>query len=69
MLHATLQVGQILDVFEVRVVISQFEAGQDPVLWESMPEILNLPPEFENSDPLSTLIALLALWSERTNSK
>lgn len=66
MLHARIEVAQVLDMFEVRAVITEFQAGADPVLWESRPQSFVLPDGWEREDALSTTLSLLALWSERT---
>lgn len=66
MLHASLQVAQILDMFEVRAVITEFQAGEDPTIWTSSPMPLVLPGDWEQDDALSTILRLIALWSERT---
>lgn len=68
MLHAQLQVAQVLDMFEVRVRITEFTPGADPVVWSSKPESFVLPDEWQQEDALSTVLRLIALWSERTIS-
>jgi len=69
MLHAHLQVAQIMDLFEVRVTIHEFYEGQEPVVWKSVPQSLVLPDGWESEDALSTILRLIALWSEMTNSQ
>ena len=66
MLHAVIYIDQILDLFQVRVVITEFQAGADPVIWTSAPSSHVLPNDVEQEDALSTILRLLALWSERT---
>jgi len=67
MLHAHLQVAQIMDLFEVRCTIHEFLEGQEPVVWHSTPQSLVLPDGWEQDDALSTMLRLIALWSEMTN--
>lgn len=66
MIHAHLQVAQILDIFEVRAVIHEFEPGQEPAIWTSRRVTLTLPDGWERDDALTTTLRLLALWSEMT---
>lgn len=66
MLHAVIYVDQILDLFQVRAIITEFHAGADPVTWTSAPSSHVLPDDIEQEDALSTTLRLLALWSERT---
>lgn len=66
MLHARLEIAQILDMFEVRAVITEFQAGTDPVVWESTTEAITLSDEWEKDDALSTTLNLIRIWSERT---
>lgn len=68
MLHATITAVQILDVFEVRCRISEFEPGQEPVVWTGPRLTLSLEPGWEREDALSTTLDLLRLWSEVTIS-
>jgi hypothetical protein len=67
MLHARLEVAQILDRFEVRVAITEFAPGTDPVFWSSAPLILEMPEDADLEDVLSTVLTLIRLWSESTN--
>lgn len=67
MLHAHLQVAQIMDLFEVRCTIHEFQEGAEPVVWHSVPQSLVLPDGWEQEDALSTMLRLIALWSEMTN--
>jgi len=69
MLHAHLQVAQIMDLFEVRVSIHEFHQGLEPEVWHSVPQSLVLPDGWESEDALSTILRLIALWSEMTNSQ
>lgn len=66
MLAATIRVVQVLDVFEVRAVISRFSPGEDPEQFASRTLTVKLPDEMGAEDDLSIIIALLALWSEST---
>lgn len=68
MLHAQIQVAQVLDMFEVRATITEFQPGVDPVFWSSRPESFVLPDDWQQEDALSTVLRLIALWSERTIS-
>lgn len=69
MLHARLEVAQILDTFQVRAVISEFAPGTDPVVWTSAPLTLELPDDVISQDALSITIECFRLWSEMTNHK
>ena len=66
MLHARLEVAQILDTFQVRAVIHEFAAGTEPVVWTSSPITLHLPDDMLNEDALSIIIECFRLWSEMT---
>lgn len=66
MLHARVEVAQILDTFQVRAVIHEFSAGQEPVIWSSKPVTLEFPDDVLNEDALSITIAAIRLWSEMT---
>ena len=66
MLHARIDIAQILDVFQVRAVIMEFEAGTDPTVWTSDNHQQALPDGMENADALSITLEILRLWSERT---
>lgn len=68
MLHARLEVAQILDMFQVRVLITEFAPGTDPVHWVSEPQQFTLDDSDIHTDALSTVLRLIALWSERTIS-
>lgn len=67
MLHARLEIAQVLDMFQVQAVITEFHAGEDPTVWSSQPASLMLPDGWEQDDLLTTTLRLLALWSESTN--
>lgn len=69
MLHARLEVAQILNVFQVRAVISEFQPGTDPVIWTSSPLTLDLPDDMLENDALTITIECFRLWSEMTSSK
>jgi len=68
MLAATLRIIQVLDMFQVQVVISEFHPGTDPVQWRSTPETFVLQSKDREDDALSTTLKVIALWSERTIS-
>lgn len=63
MLHAHIQVAQILDIFQVRASITEFFPGEDPVLWTAPERTLILPDGWEHDDALTTTLRLLRLWS------
>lgn len=69
MLHARLEVAQVLHLFQVRCLITEFAPGTDPVQWSSQPLTLELPEGTDDEDALSTVLRLIALWSERTISE
>lgn len=66
MLHARIEVAQILDTFQVRAVIHEFSAGQEPVVWSSKAITLNLDDEVLSQDALSITLECIRLWSEMT---
>lgn len=68
MLHARLEVAQILDLFQVRAVITEYSNDADPVVWVSENVTLELPDDVMDEDALSIVIRLIGLWSESTNS-
>lgn len=67
MLHARIDIAQVLDLFQVQAVIHEFAPGADPVVWKSVPLTLELPGEPESQDALSTVFDVIRLWSESTN--
>lgn len=67
MLHARIDVAQVLDMFQVQAVIHEFAPGVDPVVWKSAPITLELPAEAESQDALSTIFDVIRIWSESTN--
>lgn len=69
MLHARLEIAQILDMFQVRCVITEFAPGTDPTQWSSKPLTIVAPDIQDDSSALSTVIALFRLWSELTISE
>jgi hypothetical protein len=69
MLHARIEVAQILDLFQVRAVITEFSPGTDPVVWSSGNLTLDLPEDVTNEDALTIVLAAIRLWSEMTNSE
>jgi len=66
MLHARLEMIQILDVFQVRAVITEILPGAEPAIWSSKPLTVPLDELAGNEDALSTAIAAFRLWSEST---
>lgn len=66
MLHARLEVAQILDLFQVRVQITEFSPGTDPVIWTSSPLQIDLPEDVKDQDALSIVIQCIRLWSDMT---
>lgn len=69
MLHARLEIAQILNVFQVRCVITEFSPGTDPTFINSAPLTLELPDEEMDRDVLSITLDLIRLWSEMTISE
>lgn len=69
MLHARIEVAQVLDMFQVRAVLSEFEAGIDPVHWISEPYTLTQAEIGDPGDALSTVLEIIRLWSEQTISQ
>lgn len=68
MLAATIRVIQILDSFEIRVVITRFQPGMDPEQFVSQSLRVNLDDEEMSQDDLTIIRSLLSLWSEVTIS-
>ena len=68
MLHARLEVAQILDMLEVRAVIHEFTPGTDPVTWEAQKFTMTMDDEDVNSDALTIILKAISLWSEKTIS-
>lgn len=66
MLHARLEIAQVLDQFQVRCVITEFAPGTDPTTWVSPVLQVDHPDSLEDSSALSTVIDLIRLWSEMT---
>lgn len=69
MLHARIDLSQILDKIQVGCEITEFHAGEEPTRWYAKPEVLELPAEDMNADALTIVISAIRLWSERTNHK
>lgn len=69
MLHARIEIAQILDVFQVRAVIHEFAPATDPTVWTSSPITLELPEDVLEQDSLSIILECIRLWSEMTNPK
>lgn len=67
MLAATVRVVQVLDLYEIRAVITEFHPGRDPESFSSTPVRVKLSDEQASQDALSITRTLLALWSERTS--
>jgi len=68
MLHARLEVAQILNILEIRAVITEFSAGQDPEVFVAENFSCALEELEDDGDSLSIVISALRLWSEMTNS-
>lgn len=68
MLHARIDIAQVLDMFQVSCEITEFHAGEDPTRWIERPVVLTLEEPDTHMDSLATVIHLLTLWSERTIS-
>jgi hypothetical protein len=68
MLSARVTVVQVLDVWQVGIMISEFAPGLEPTQWVQKPVQLSLPVESDLDDSLSTILAVIRLWSERTIS-
>lgn len=68
MLHARLEIAQVLDLFQVRCVITEFSPGNDPTQWSSAPLTIVAPDSTEDSSALTTVLELIRLWSEMTIS-
>lgn len=66
MLSARLTVVQVLGVWQVGIMISEFAPGTEPSQWLQKPLTLELSEESESSDALSTIVAVIRLWSELT---
>lgn len=69
MLAATIRLVQVLDQFEIRAVITTFNAGMDPEQFEMRPLRIIMTDEDMNSDALSIITRLIRLWSEVTISE
>lgn len=69
MLAATVRIVQVLDLYEVRCVISIFSPGTDPEQFSSHTLRVKLDDELEGEDALTIIRSLLALWSEVTISE
>lgn len=68
MLAARITVVQVLDHFQVGVTITEFSAGQEPTTWTQSALTFGPDEMLLEGDALSTVIALIALWSEKTIS-
>lgn len=69
MLHARIDVVQILDRFQVAAELTEFTAGQDPVVWSQRPLLFTLEDLDPNEDALYTAIRVIRIWSEMTISE
>lgn len=67
MLAATIRVVQVMDMFEVRAVLTIFSPGMDPESFSSKPLLVSMSSEEAQADPLTITKRCLALWSEMTN--
>lgn len=68
MLACTIRIVQVLDLYEVRAVITRFTPGEDPEQFSSTGLTISLPDEDASQDDLHIIRTLLALWSEMTIS-
>lgn len=68
MLHARIEVAQILSMYQVRCVITEFAPGTDPTTWSSKPLTIDFADAAESHDALTTVLELIRLWSEMTIS-
>lgn len=68
MLAARLTIVQVLDAFEVQCAITEFSPGREPEHTTSKAGPFLLEAGWEKDDALSTVISLISLWSEETNS-
>lgn len=69
MLHARIDVAQILDRFQVGCEITEFTAGEDPTVWTQRPVLFTVEDGSLSDDALSTVIKAIRLWSEMTISE
>jgi len=69
MIAATIRIVQVLDLFEVRAVITVFSPGMDPEQFDSTPVRVQLPDDVMSQDALSITKTLTGIWSEMTISK
>lgn len=66
MLSATIRIVQVLDLFEIRCVITRFTPGEDPEQFSSTGLTVSLPEEIRKQDDLTIINELISLWSEMT---
>lgn len=66
MLHARIEVSQIMSLFQVRAVITEFAPGTDPVQWSSPALTIDLPEDVLSQDALSITMECIRVWSEVT---
>lgn len=67
MLHARIEVAQVLDSYAVRCVITEFHAGADPEVFTSDSGPIVMTEDELSQDALSIIHSALRLWSESTN--
>ena len=66
MLHARIEVAQILDTYSVRAVITEFHPGTDPEVFTSDSGPISMHESLIDADSLSIILEALRLWSEST---
>lgn len=69
MLHARIDVVQILDRFQVGAEITEYTAGADPTVWTQRPLMFELAEADTSEDALTIAIRAIRLWSEMTISE
>lgn len=69
MLHARIDMVQILDRIQVGAEITEYLAGQDPTVWTQRPLMLSLEEMPPGADALTIMREILRLWSEMTISE
>jgi len=68
MLHARIEVAQIMDSYAIRAVITEFNAGSDPEVFTTDSGPILMTEDELSQDALSIIHNALRLWSESTNS-
>lgn len=67
MLACTVRIVQVLDLLEVRTVITRFSPGEDPEQFASQAVTFQLTDDLSAQDDLTIIKTILGLWSEMTN--